>query len=169
MDEVVELDFLETWDNLPVSRKGYLGAETLRRKEIKFWMDEATKVSKGESKLIVLPKGHKKLQGNIAGFNPFDGNIYVQRGLTEYEIFHEFKHFEEYIKLGKEKYLIGHKDLGYSLEQHLIRTYRREKYVFDEIIKNKSHFNLAQIDDAQKYIMKVIKKCEKAGININKI
>jgi hypothetical protein len=169
LDEVAELDFLENWDNLPVRRKGYLGAETLRRREIRFWMDEVAKISKGKSRLIVLPKGHKKLQGNIAGFNPFDGNIYVQRGLTEYEIFHEFKHFEEYLKLGKNEYVKGMKRISGSLEQDLIRSYKREKYVFDEIMRNKNRFNRAQIDDAQKYINRVIKKCVNAGIDINKI
>ncbi len=169
LDEVSELDFLENWDNITVSRKGYLGGKTLRRKEIKFWIDEIAKISKGETKLIVLPKGHKKLLGNIAGFNPFDGNIYVQRGLTEYEIFHEFKHFEEYIKLGKVRHLEGMKAISGNPSLDLIRTYKREKYVFDEIIKNKKLFNQAQLNDAQNYINRVIKKCENAGIDINKI
>ena len=38
------------------------------------------------------------------------------------EILHEFKHFEEFIKIGKKEYLKGHKALGSSLVQHLIRT-----------------------------------------------
>ena len=133
--EVAEIDYLARWDDLSASRKGYLGGQTLRRKEIKFWIDEVKKISKGKSNLIVLPKGHQKLKGNVAGFSSFDGNIYVQQEVTEYEIFHEFKHLEEFIKIGKEKYLFGHKDLGYSLEQNLIRTYKREKYVFDEVMK----------------------------------
>lgn len=169
LDEVGELDFLAKWDDLPVSRKGYLGGKTLRRREIKYWSDEITRISNGKSQLIVLPKGHKKLQGNQAGFDPFTGNIYVQKGLTEYEIFHEFQHLEEYIKLGKNEYLKGIKRISGSLEEDLIRTYKREKYVFDKIMGNKNKFNKAQLDDAQDYIDRIIKKCSKAGIDITKI
>lgn len=170
LDEVVSLDNLAKWDELtPVSRKGYLAGKTLRRSEIKFWINEITKISKGNSKLIILPKGHPKLQGNIAGFNPFDGNIYVQKGLTEYEVFHEFKHLEEYMVLGKEEYLKGSKRLGGSPEEQLIRTYKREKYVYDEIIKVKHKWNLSQLEDAEEYIKKIIINCEIEGINIAKI
>jgi len=169
LSEVAELDFLAKWDDLPVSGKGYLEGKTLRRKEIKIWIENVKIVSKGQSKLIILPKGHKLLGVNQAGFNPFNGNIYVQKGLTEYEIFHEFKHLEEYIKLGKDEYLKGMKRISGSLEQDLIRTYKREKYVFDEIIKNKNKFNQIQLNDAQKYINAVIERCENAGIDITKI
>ena len=169
LDEADDLDLLENWDDLPVSRKGYLGGKTLRRKEIQFWMNEIERISEGKSRLIVLPKGHKMLQGNVAGFNAFDGNLYVQKGLTEYEIFHEFKHFEEFTKLGKEKYLFGHKNLGYSLEQNLTRTYKREKYVFDEIMKNKSRFNQEQLNHAQKYIDRKLQDLLDNNIDINKI
>ena len=169
LDEVAEIDFLENWDTFPVSKKGYLGGKTLSRKEIKYWIDEVARISKGESKLIILPKGDKKLLGNVAGFSAFDGNIYVQKGLTEYEVFHEFKHLEEYMKIGKEKYLNGILRLTGDPTLDLIRTYNREKYVFDEIIKNKNRFNRVQLDIAKDYINKVIKKCEKSGIDLKKI
>jgi hypothetical protein len=43
------------------------------------------------------------------------------------------------------------------------------KYVFDEIIKNKNRFNQAQLKDAQDYMNSIIKKYQKAGIDVNKI
>ena len=154
---------------MSVSGKGILGGKTLRRKEIKFWIDEITKISKGESKLIILPKGHPSLNGYQAGFNPFNGNIYVQKGLTEFEVFHEYKHLEEFMKIGKEEYLKGMMRISGDLELDLIRTYKLEKYVFEQIMKNKNRFNQTQLKDAQDYINRVIRKCEKAGINLNKI
>lgn len=119
--------------------------------------------------LVILPKGHKLLQGNRAGFNPFNGNIYVQKGMTEYEIFHEFKHLEEFMKLGKDEYIRGMKDIGFSPEEHLIRTYKREKYVFDEIMRNKQKFNTTELADAERYMNEKIQDCIDAGIDITKI
>jgi hypothetical protein len=167
--EVAEMDNLAKWDNLPVSGKGYLGGKTLRRKEIKYWIDEINKISKGKSKLIVLPKGDPILNGNKAGFNPFNGNIYVQKGLTEYEIFHEFKHLEEFTLIGKDEYVKGMKAVGGSPQANLIRTYKREKYVYDEIMNLKQIFNQNQINDAQKYINKIIQDCIDNGIDITKL
>jgi hypothetical protein len=167
--EVAELDYLAKWDDLPVSGKGYLGGKTLRRKEIKFWIDEINKISKGKSKLIVLPKGDPLLNGNKAGFNPFNGNIYVQKGLTEYEIFHEFKHLEEFVKIGKDEYIKGMFKISGDYELDYIRTYKREKYVFDEVMKNKNRFNAEQLKNAEWIINKAIKECIKAGIDITKI
>ncbi|AXG73003.1 hypothetical protein DVK85_01630 [Flavobacterium arcticum] len=56
-----------------------------------------------ETELVILPKSHELLEENRAAFNAFTNKIYVQKGMTEYEIFHEYKHLEEYTKLGKEE------------------------------------------------------------------
>lgn len=163
-------DYLSKWEGNPQKfKKGYLGAKKLSRKEIAEYIKKINVISEGESKLIILPEGHKLLEGHKAGFNPFNGNLYVQKGLTDYEVFHEFKHFEEYRILGKDEYLKGMKAVSGDLELDLIRTYKREKHVFDEIIKNKRRFSETQVKDAQDYMNRVIKKCEKAGIDINNI
>jgi hypothetical protein len=163
-------DYLSKWECNPVKfKKGYLGTKKLSRKEIAEYIKKINVISEGESKLIILPKGHKLLEGNKAGFNPFKGNLYVEKGLTDYEVFHEFKHFEEYRILGKDEYIKGMKAVSGDLELDLIRTYKREKYVFDEIMKNKAKFSEVQLKDAQDYMNRVIKKCEKAGIDINNI
>ena len=138
LNEVAELDNLAKWDDLPISGKGFLGGKTLRRKEIKFWIDEINRISKGKSRLIVLRKGDPILNNRKAGFDPYNGNIYVEKGLTEYEIFHEFKHLEEFMKLGKDDYIKGMKRFGGSPTENALRTYKREKYVFDEILKIKT-------------------------------
>lgn len=163
-------DYLSKWNGNPQKfKKGYLGAKKLSRKEIAEYIKKINVISEGESKLIILPKGHKLLNKNKAGFNPFNGNLYVQKGLTDYEVFHEFKHLEEYRKLGKDEYIKGMKAVSGDLELDLIRTYKREKYVFDEIMKNKAKFSEVQLKHAQNYINRVIQDCIDSGIDITKI
>lgn len=166
LNEVAELDNLAKWDDLPISGKGFLGGKTLRRKEIKFWIDEINRISKGKSRLIVLRKGDPILNNRKAGFDPYNGNIYVEKGLTEYEIFHEFKHLEEFMKLGKDDYIKGMKRFGGSPTENALRTYKREKYVFDEIIKNKNRFNPEQLKHAEWVFNLAIKDCIDSGIDI---
>nr|WP_225990337.1 zincin-like metallopeptidase toxin domain-containing protein [Flavobacterium sp. SaA2.13] len=169
IDNADELDFLAKWgDDVPVSRKGYLGSPTLRRSRIQYWYKEIKALNK-ETELVILPKEHKLLKGNRAAFNPFTNKIYVQKGMTEYEIFHEYKHLEEYTKLGKEEYIKGSKALGGSPEQQLIREYKRENYVYQEILKSNNKFSQKELDNARKYINKIIKDCEMNGINIDKL
>ena len=163
-------DYLSEWNGNPQKfKKGYLGAKKLSRREIAEYIKKINVISEGESKLIILPEGHKLLNGNKAGFNPFNGNLYVQKGLTDYEVFHEFKHLEEYRILGKDEYLKGMKAVSGDLELDLIRTYKREKYVFDEIMKNKSKFSQAQLKDAQNYMNTVIQNFIRSGIDITTI
>lgn len=110
IDDVLNADYLSKWDDLPVSGKGYLGGTILKRRQVQEWIRKIKSISNGDSMLVILPKGHKLLQGNRAGFNPFNGNIYVQKGMTEYEICHESKHMEGFMKLGKDDYLRGMKN-----------------------------------------------------------
>ncbi|MCT4664210.1 MAG: hypothetical protein N4A45_03125 [Flavobacteriales bacterium] len=146
------LDALATWDDLPVRKKGMLGGKTLRRKEVKLWKDKIAKISNNTAELIILPKGNKILGGKQAGFSPFSRKIYLQKGLTEYEILHEYKHLEEFMKIGEKEYKKGHKLLGGSPEEQLIRTYKREMYVYKEILKQKHKFNAKQLEHAYKKI-----------------
>ncbi|CAH0336127.1 hypothetical protein FVB9288_01801 [Flavobacterium sp. CECT 9288] len=139
-------DYLSKWEGRKVSKIVYLGAKKLNRKEIKECIKKINVISEGESKLIILPEGHKLLNGNKAGFNPFNGNLYVQKGMTDYEVFHKFKHLEEYRILGKDEYIGGMRAVSGDLELDLVRTYKREEYVFDEIMKNKTRFSEAQLE-----------------------
>lgn len=170
MDELLNSDYLADWDkDLPVSGKGFKGGRTLRRKEVKEWIEKIKKISNGKSSIVILAKNHKSLMGNRAAFNPFNGNIYVQKGMTEYEIFHESKHLEEFLKLGKEAYTKGMKRTGGSPADDLIRTYKREKHVYDEVLKNSKKFNEAELDHAKWIIDDAIEKGERAGINLNEL
>lgn len=167
MDDLLNSDYLADWDkDLPVSGRGFKGGRTLRRKEIKEWMNKVTKMSNGRSSIIIIPKNHKSLMGNRAAFNPFNGNIYVQKGMTEYEIFHESRHLEEFLKVGKDAYIQGMQIVGGSPADNLIRTYKREKYVLDEIMKNSKMFNAEELKHAQWIIDKIIKDGIDAGIDL---
>lgn len=83
--------------------------------------------------------------------------------------FHESKHLEEFLKLGKEAYTNGMKRTGGSPADDLIRTYKREKHVYDEVLKNSKKFNEAELDHAKWIIDDAIEKGERAGINLNEL
>lgn len=154
---------------IPKFKKGYLGAKKLSRREIAEYKSKINIISEGKSKLIILPEDDKFLKGCKAPCHAFTGNPYVQKGMTEYEVFHEFKHFEEFIKLAKHEYLKGAKDISGDLNLDLIRTYKREKYVFDGIIKNKAKFSDVQLKDAQRHINEIVQDCIDSGIDVTKI
>lgn len=162
-------DYLADWKGKAVSRTGYLGGKKLSKKEINVYIRKVNEISNGKSKIIILPVRDKFLQGNRAAFHAFSGNLYVQKGLTEFEIFHEFKHFEEFKKIGKDEYLKGALDITGDYKLDAIRTYKREKYVFDEIMKNRDKFNNAQIKRAQDYMDEVITACLANNVDISKI
>jgi len=61
------------------------------------------------------------------------------------------------------------KRFGGSPTDDVIRTYKREKYVFDEVMKNKNRFNAEQLENAEWIFNKAIEKCIKDGIDITKI
>ena len=155
------------FNNKKVSGKGYLDGETLTRQEIEAWEELAVKF-KARIVRKLKPRQLKLLIRNNAraGFNPFTGEIFVQKGFTKYEIFHEMKHAEECALIGKEAYTEG--IFGSKTEQ-LLRTYKREKYVYDEIIKNQNLFSRPEIEHANWYINRIIKLLKKEGIDPLKI
>lgn len=89
--------------------------------------------------------------------------------MTEYEIFHEFKHLEEFSLVGKDKYIDGMKIISGSIEQNLIRTYRREMYVYNQIMKQAYKFNKAEISHARKIIDDILEEGVNSGIDLKKI
>lgn len=170
------IDYLSKWNGNPKKlprgiTEASRGAKKLTKKEIKAYIKKIDVISNGESELIILPKGHRLFVENdaVASFNAADGKLYVQKGVTDYELFHEFKHFEEFKKIGKDEYLKGCKGLGGDPTEVLIRKYKREKHVFDEIMKNKNRFNKQELEHANWYINDIIKDCNASGIDITKI
>ena len=74
-----------------------------------------------------------------AGFNSTTGQLYLRKGATHFEAFHETQHAKQWAELGTAQYN----------EQS---RFEREKYVFDKIIANKESFSNSEILAATNYI-----------------
>jgi hypothetical protein len=81
-------------------------------------------------------------------------------------MFHELKHAEEFKLIGKEAYIKG--SLG-SLSEQFIRSYKREKYVFDRIMEKQHLFNDLELENAKWVFQIEIDKLERAGIDYIKL
>jgi Metallopeptidase toxin 4 len=169
-----DIDFLAKWEKAIESKGGlgFLDGQKLNRARIRYWIDEIKKISNEKAVLRVADEGTElfaRLKGNRAGFNPFNQELIFQKGMTEYEMLHEYKHLEEFSIIGKDEYIKGMKDLGYSLELDLIRTYKREMYVYNEIMKQANKFNKTELKHARWIIDDIIKDGIDSGIDLTKI
>ena len=166
-------DFLEKWSGKKVSGKGFLGSSTLNRSEIKAWEEFLMTEFKTEIKFLEKDKKMLKAFDELeiqAAFDPIKNVIWMRKDTTHFELLHESKHSQECFLIGKEEYLKGRIDLGGSPETDLIRTYKREKYVFDELMKQRKNLSNAEIEYSNWYINdNIIEKLKKAGIDLNKI
>ena len=117
------------------SRTGYLGSPRLSRKQLATL--SAALREKGVQLIIdkkgVLPSFAR------AGFDPASGKMYLRKGATYFEAFHETQHAEQWVQLGATDY------------QKQTR-YEREKYVFDRIKEQESLFSKEEIQAATNYI-----------------
>lgn len=85
----------------------------------------------------------------LAQFDPNTNTILYKQNVTEYLMAHEHFHAEEMHKLGFDEYV---KDAPFGIKPpkfpdeytnaNLIRVYNREKYVYDQLVKNAKKFNL---------------------------
>ncbi len=80
------------------------------------------------------------LGDNVRGAFDFEtGAIYLRKGATAYEAFHEMAHAQQWASIGREAYI----GLG---------KYARESHVFQEIWKNRSQFSKAELQHAIDYM-----------------
>ncbi len=127
------------WEGKPQRGKtGYLESPRMSRAEVQAFK-EAMK-QKGIE--VEIDKDGHLPDSARAGFDPQKGKIYLRKGATDYEAFHESKHAEQWLALGKDKYL----------QQS---TMQREQYVYDQIAKNKSRFSPAELEHAKNYMNRV--------------
>lgn len=82
------------------------------------------------------------LENEAGGFNYNTGKIVLRDNPFLLSLEHESYHAEQYIELGKEKYL----------EQTVLE---REEYVYNQIMKNKENFTSNEILKAERYIYKI--------------
>lgn len=134
------------WEGKPQSGKtGFLESPRMSRAELAAYKKGLQ--SKGIETIIdkkgVLPEDVR------AGFDPSTGKVYLRKGATHYEAFHERAHAEQWAEMGKEKY---------NKQTRL----QREQHVYDEIMKNKEKFSEAELDHAKRYINRLRKE---AGVD----
>ena len=82
----------------------------------------------------------------LASFDPNTNTIKYTDDVTEYLIAHEHYHAEEMYKIGFDKYVKDAPLAGTKIEDYTaknwINRYKREKYVYDQLVKNAKKFNL---------------------------
>ncbi|MGI0118924.1 zincin-like metallopeptidase toxin domain-containing protein, partial [Zooshikella sp. RANM57] len=137
----------------PVSGKGYLGGERIKRRELYLIKKELEKngvslVKNSDAYLDAL--GRKSGQKYRGGFSPSEKKLYLRRGATRYEVTHELKHARDFIELGYEKYM----KLG---------VFERERRVYEKIINQKHLFNADEIKHATWYINDLAQKHQIKG------
>jgi hypothetical protein len=126
------------WEGKPQSGKtGFLESPRMSRAEMQAFKNDMQQ--KGID--VIIDKKGVLPEGKQAGFDYQKGKIYLRKGATDYEAFHESKHAEQWLELGKENYLKQNE-------------WQREQYVYDQIIKNKDRFSEKELDHANKYINK---------------
>ncbi len=127
------------WEGKPQSGKtGYLESPRMSRSEY-----QAYKRSMNEQGIDVqIDKSGKLNENSRAGFDNETGTVYLRKGATQYEAFHEGQHARQWREIGKEAY------------QKQSRV-QKEQYVYDQIMANKENFSQAELDHAKNYMNEV--------------
>ena len=125
LDEVTSNAIKKTGNEI-----GVYGGKILNKSEIKYWTkllkkNYGTKLKKVDS--FDNPK-------DIARFNPNTNTIEFKDDITNYIMFHESMHAEEFFKLGFSKYVENAHIIGTPwTPKNRIHNYFREKYVYEKI------------------------------------
>ncbi len=141
------LDFVE--DSRPVSGKtGFLNSPRLNRRELSQFGDELNNIGINFEKNADrhLNKFGQTVRG---GFDWEAETVFLRRGATKYEAFHEFTHAKQFSDIGKDAYI----NLG---------RYARESHVFNQVFKNRHQFSYEERIHAVNY-MKDLKQLYQRG------
>ncbi|UDN38148.1 hypothetical protein LG402_15630 [Proteus sp. NMG38-2] len=136
-------------DGRPVSgHTGYLNSPRLSRRELTDIRNELSELG------IKFVKNADRLlpPHTRGGFDYTSGTVYLKRGATRYEAFHEMTHAKQYAAIGKEAYIA----LG---------TYARESHVFNTIIGNRTIFSSAELKHAVGYMRELKRRYLRGAIN----
>jgi RHS repeat-associated protein len=141
-DRIV-VDFIG--DGRPVSgHTGFLNSPRMSRSEIQSYRSEMNNIGidvtifRNTDK--TLPRTSVRIPPDARGaFNTGTETIYLRKGATAYEAFHEGSHARQYAEIGKDAY-------------HGLGRYARESYVFNQIYKNRNQFSSEELKHAVNYI-----------------
>jgi len=166
----------EVFEASNIKKIGQYGGKILSEEEIADW-----------AKLVMKKYGTKLLKVDkfdnpnvLAQFDPNTNTIKYTDEVTEYLMAHEHYHAEEMYKIGFPEYvkdapLAGTEEINYTIK-NWIRQYKREKYVYDQIVKNAKVFKLNQQEvstppfgHAFQYLDSIILELESRNITIPKI
>ncbi|WP_300690028.1 zincin-like metallopeptidase toxin domain-containing protein [Chryseobacterium sp.] len=156
------------WEGKEASKRGkFLGREYMNNRQMKA-LEKYIAEALGDVG-VVMRKGEDKFldaSGAQAGFSPKSRELFFRRKFTFYEAFHEIQHALEFKLLGKEAYLEG---MFGTLTEQLMRTYKREKWVYDKIMEKKHLFNELELEHADMILNKAIKRLEGIGVDYKKL
>lgn len=85
-----------------------------------------------------------------ASFNWETGELFLRRGATRFELFHEMAHAKQWAEIEKTAY----KELG---------KFARERHVFNEIRKHRSLFTALELSEATRQILRY-RAMKRAGV-----
>lgn len=127
------------WEGKPQRGKtGFLESKRMSRSEMQAYKESM----KQQGIDVVIDKKGVLTDEQRAGFDNESGKIYLRKGATDYEAFHEAQHAKQWKELGPDAY------------KQQTRA-QREQYVYDQIMKNKGQFSPAELDHAKRYIDRV--------------
>lgn len=132
----------EVFEASNIKKIGYQGGKILSEAELEDW-----------AKLLMKKYGTKLLKVDkfddvdvLASFDPNTNTIKYTDDVTEYLMAHEHYHAEEMSKIGFDKYVKDAPLRGTKIEDYTSKNwqhiYKREKYVYDQLVKNAKSFNL---------------------------
>ena len=130
----------EVFEASNIKKIGYQGGKILSEAELEDW-----------AKLLMKKYGTKLLKVDkfddvdvLASFDPNTNTIKYTDDVTEYLMAHEHYHAEEMSKIGFDKYVKDAPLRGTKIEDYTSKNwqhiYKREKYVYDQLVKNAKSF-----------------------------
>jgi hypothetical protein len=160
-------DDLKKVEGDSIRGKGQYGGKILSKLEIDNWAKMIFK-KYGTKLELVDDFGDPSI---LAQFDAVTNTIRHKKDVTKYLLFHETMHAEECFTLGKVKYLEDAHIVNTPItDENLLRTYKREKYVYDKIKLHAKEqgFIFDEIDHAELYIEWIELKLKTRGISIPK-
>jgi Metallopeptidase toxin 4/MafB19-like deaminase len=129
------------WEGKPQrGSTGFKESPRMSRSEV-----QAYKKAMNEQGINVeVDKAGRLPENTRAAFDNQTGTVYLRKGATQYEAFHEQQHAQQWKEMGKEAY---NKQSRVQKEQH----------VYDQVMKNKDKFSQAELDHARDYMNDVRK------------
>ena len=124
------------WEGKPQSGKtGFLESPRMTRAELQAFKESM----KQQGIDVVIDKKGVLGEHQRAGFDFNNGKVYLRKGASGYEAFHEAQHAKQWKELGADAYK----------QQSRVA---REQYVYDQIMKNKDQFTPEELQHATDYI-----------------